>query len=314
MKGNILFIDTVHPALQYQLEKHNWGCVDGSEWNLEKTISEIKNFKGIVIRSRFKLDADFLKQATGLKFIARAGAGMENIDVAAATSLGITCLNAPEGNRNAVAEHGLGMLLALLNNLITADKEVREGNWFREANRGVELEGKTIGIVGFGNTGSAFAKKLSGFESTLLTYDPFTKADLKKYPFVKQTEMAELFSSCDVISFHVPLTEETSFMVNDEYISQFAKPIYLLNTSRGQVVNTSSIVKGLKHGKILGCALDVLEFESLSFEALSRELLPDAFRELLNFKNVILSPHIAGWTFESHRKISEVLAEKILSL
>jgi len=180
MKGNILFIDTVHPALQYQLEKQNWSCIDGSDWNIEKTLSEIKNFKGIVIRSRFKLDADFLKQATELKFIARAGAGMENIDVTAADSLGITCLNAPEGNRNAVAEHGLGMLLALLNNLITADKEVREGNWFREANRGVEIEGKTIGIVGFGNTGSAFAKKLSGFDSTILTYDPFTKVDRKK--------------------------------------------------------------------------------------------------------------------------------------
>ena len=239
---------------------------------------------------------------------------MENIDVAAAEALGISCINAPEGNRNAVAEHGLGMLLALLNNLVNADKEVREGNWFREANRGVELEGKTIGIIGFGNTGSAFAKKLSGFDATILAYDPFKKVDHKQFAFVEQTDMIKLFSSCDIISFHVPLTEATAFMVNDEYISQFAKPFYLLNTSRGKVVNTSSIVKGLKNGKILGCALDVLEFESLSFETLSRDQLPDAYRELLTFKNVILSPHVAGWTFESHRKISEVLAAKILEL
>jgi len=265
------------------------------------------------VRSRLKLDADFLKHAVNLKFIARAGAGMENIDVKAAEAKGIICMNAPEGNRNAVAEHALGMLLALMNNLVAADKEVREGNWYREENRGVELDGKTIGIVGFGNTGSAFAKKLSGFTSTILAFDPYTSVNTAIFPHVKQTQMEALYSECDILSLHVPLTELTTYMVNDNYLSNFSKPIYLINTSRGKVVTTSSIVKGLEHGKIKGAALDVLEFESLSFESLSREQLPDSFRKLLSYKNVLLSPHIAGWTIESHRKISEVLAEKIIA-
>ncbi len=314
MKGNVLFIDTVHPVLQFQLEQNGWSCVDGTNWKEERILAEIKNVSGIVIRSRFMLDAAFLKGAVQLKFIARAGAGMENIDVTVAESMGIICLNAPEGNRNAVGEHAVGMLLALLNNLVNADREVREGNWFREENRGVELEGKTIGIVGFGNTGTAFARKLSGFDVTMLAYDPYTKVDTKKFPDVKQAQMEELFLNCDILSLHVPLTTLTSYLVNDEYLSNFSKPVYLVNTSRGKVVNTKSVVKALEHGKIKGAALDVLEFESLSFENLSKEQQPDAFQKLRTLKNVILSPHIAGWTVESHRKISEVLAEKIIAL
>lgn len=304
----------MHPALQTRLEQEGWSCVDGTKWTREKIISEIRNINGIVIRSRFMLDAEFLKNADKVKFIARAGAGMENIDVIAAEKLKIKCINAPEGNRNAVAEHALGMLLSLMNNLLNADRDVRKGTWMREENRGFELDGKTVGIVGFGNTGSSFAKKLSGFDVNVLAFDPYIKIDQKKFPNVKQSEMNGLFSSCDIISFHVPLTPETMLMVDDNYISNFTKSVYLINTSRGKVVNTSSIVKGVENGKIKGAALDVLEYESVSFENLSKELLPDSYRKLLSLKNVILSPHVAGWTHESHRKISEVLAEKISAL
>ncbi len=314
MNKQLLFIDSVHPALNFQLEQNGWECIDGTDWDRNKILSELSAFSGIVIRSRIKIDQEILKHGTSLKFIARAGAGMENIDTAFAQSKGIVCLNAPEGNRNAVAEHATGMLLALLNNLVVADKQVRDGHWLREANRGIELEGKTIAIIGFGNTGSTFAKKLVGFDCNILVYDPYAEVDTNFYKNVKQVTMETIFASADVVSFHVPLTAETDQMVSTSYINKFQKSFYLINTSRGKVVSTNDVVSALENKKITGVALDVLDFESLSFEQLSQDQLPASFSKLISFSNVILSPHIAGWTIESHRKISEVLASKILQL
>ncbi len=314
MQRNILFIDTVHPSLNLLLLADGWECIDGSTWNKEEILSSIKNFSGVVIRSRFKIDRQFIDNASQLKFIARAGAGMENIDLEYALSKKIICLNAPEGNRNAVAEHAMGMLLALCNRLVIADAEVRAGIWLREENRGIELEGKIVSIIGFGNTGSTFAKKLSSFNCKILAYDPFIKINSEEFPYVEQVEMEVIFKNSDVLSLHVPLTELTQNMVNAEYINQFEKPFYFINTSRGKVVSINDLSNALALKKISGAALDVLEFESLSFENLSSKQLPESFQKLISFNNVLLSPHIAGWTHESHQKISETLYNKISML
>jgi D-3-phosphoglycerate dehydrogenase len=313
-KGNILFIDTVHPYLQEALQQHGFTCVDGYHLSKAEICSDWKAYIGIVIRSRFKIDQEFLNAASGLKFIARAGAGMENIDVSKAISMGVMCLNAPEGNRNAVAEQAMGMLLALNNHLLRADREVREDIWLREENRGWELEGKTIGIIGFGNTGSAFAKKLTGFDAHVLAYDPYLQISPDDFPHVCQSDIIELFDHCDVLSMHVPLTEETRYMVNDDFLNSFKKPIRFINTSRGKVVDTGALVRAMESGRVLGAALDVIEYESVSFENLDNSELPEPMRYLINSDRTVLTPHIAGWTHESHLKISQVLAEKIIRL
>ena len=314
MKGKVLFIDSVHPALQHQLEKAGWTCVDGTGWTKEEILKTISVYTGAVIRSRFILDAAFMKAATSLKFIARAGAGMENIDIAAAQKAGITCINAPEGNRNAVAEHAIGLLLALFNNIVKADGEVRKGLWLREDNRGIELEGKTISLIGFGNTGSTMARKLSGFNCRILAVDPYLKIDNSLFPYVQQVALGEALEQSHIISLHVPLTDETRYMVNHAFIESASNNFYLINTSRGKVVSIEAVVKGLQSGKICGAGLDVLEFESISFENISESTVPESFRQLLDLPRVVLSPHVAGWTHESHRKISEVLASKIKAL
>lgn len=313
-KGKILFIDTVHPVLNTRLEAMGFHCIDGSEYNMDRIFEILPECNGIVIRSRVKIDKPFLEKATSLKFIARAGAGMENIDVEYATARGIACINAPEANCNAVAEHALGMLLALMNRLAVADREVRNGIWKREENRGYELSGKTVGIIGFGRNGSAFAEKLQGFNCTILAHDPYVKIDKNRFPLVIQSEYPEIFAQCDVISLHVPLTGETRGLVNREFLSLFQKPIWLVNTARGQVVKTADLVEALRENRVMGAALDVLEYESLSFESLQRDQLPEPYRFLTTSDRVLLSPHIAGWTHESHRKISEVLGEKIVRL
>lgn len=310
----ILFIDTVHSYLQEQLSAKGFLCVDGSELTRADILSQISEYRGVVIRSRIKIDAEFLAVATSLKFIARAGAGMENIDVNEAEKRNVICLNAPEGNRNAVAEHALGMLLSLMNNIVKADKEVRNGIWLREENRGTELSGKTVGIIGFGNTGSAFTSRLRGFDCSILAFDPYFIIDKSLFPGVQQVSLDELLFDSDVISMHVPLTEETRFMVNGSFFGKLGKRPYLINTSRGKVVDTSAVVEALENKKIRGAALDVLEFESLSFENIEKEQLPPSFRKLCDSDRVVLSPHVAGWSFESHYLISKVLADKILSL
>lgn len=314
MAGKVLFIDSVHQELQAQLESDGWTCIDGTEWTREHILSTISTYTGAVIRSRFKLDETFMKAATSLKFIARAGAGMENIDIAAAERAGIICVNAPEGNRNAVAEHAMGLLLALFNNIVKADNEVRRGLWLREENRGIELEGKTISLIGFGNTGSTMARKLSGFNCRILAVDPYIKIDSSLFPYVEQVTLQHALAESQIISLHVPLTDETRYMVNTAFIETASQNFYLINTSRGKVVSIDALVKGLQSGKIIGAGLDVLEFESVSFENLSEGTIPESFSKLLEMPRVVLSPHVAGWTYESHRKISEVLASKIKAI
>jgi D-3-phosphoglycerate dehydrogenase / 2-oxoglutarate reductase len=308
----ILFIDSNHPSLHQTLEKAGHVCHLHYDWTKEEIIQNIHLYDGIVIRSKIKITKDILDKATNLKFIARAGAGMENIDVAYAESKGIKCIHAPEGNRDAVGEHALAMLLALFNNMLRADKEVREGKWLREENRGVELMGKTVGIIGYGNMGSAFAERLKGFGVKLLVYDKY-KTNFGN-ECIQESSLERIVDEADIVSLHLPLTAETERMINDTFINSFRNNIYIINTARGKCLNTDDLVMNLKSGKVLGACLDVLEYEMTSFETLDVTMLPAAFQYLTKSDKVILSPHIAGWTIESHKKIAMVLAEKILQL
>jgi D-3-phosphoglycerate dehydrogenase len=305
----VLFIDSNHPRLHEELQAAGFVCDLQYEWSKEKVMQELHNYIGVVIRSRFKLDKEILSKGTNLQFIARAGAGMENIDVHFAHNMGIHCLSAPEGNRDAVGEHALGMLLMLFNNLNKADREVREGVWIREGNRGREIQGKTIGIIGYGNMGSAFAQRLNGFDCTVLAYDKY----LTKYSdeYAKEVTMEELFEKADIVSLHLPLTDETHHLANNNFFKKFKKNIYLINTARGKNVKTDDLVEQLKSGKVSGACIDVLEYESVSFEALDASKLPEPFQYLIKSDKVVLTPHIGGWTYESHEKIAETLVKKI---
>ena len=303
----ILFIDTVHPFLKQELEKQNHICDTAYDKSKTEIQAIIHAYQGIIIRSRFKIDKQFIDCGSNLQFIARAGSGLENVDTIYANSKNINCYNAAEGNRQAVAEHALGMLLSLFNNLNSADKEVREGKWEREKNRGIELAGKTVGIIGYGNNGSAFVEVLKGFNVKILAYDKY----LTNYP--QESSMETIHKEADIISLHVPLTDETTYLVDDNFINRFVKNFYLINTARGKCVNTKHLVKALANGKIKGACLDVLEYEKTSFENLSKDGLTSDMQYLMNAQNTILSPHVAGWTAESNVKITEVLLEKITS-
>jgi D-3-phosphoglycerate dehydrogenase len=256
------------------------------------------------------MNEEFLQFAPHLKFIARSGAGMENIDERYCKKRGIVLFNAPEGNRNAVGEHALGMLLALLNKLHTADRDVRQGKWDRDGNRGLELDGKTVGIIGYGNNGSAFAKKLRGFDVKLMAYDKYKKNFGDR--FVMECTFNAILKNADVISFHIPQNNETLFMANDQFFAKLHKPIFLLNLSRGKIVETAALAKAMEAGKVLGAGLDVLEYEKTSFESFFEQEIPADFSYLLNSDKVILSPHVGGWTEESYFKLSDVLADKII--
>lgn len=308
--NKVLLLDTNHPLLEERFVKEGFQCDYFPDLDLESLKAIVGNYSGIIVRSRFHLDRAVLSGAAHLSFIGRVGAGMEGIDKAYAESKGIRCFNAPEGNRNAVGEHALGMLLSLTNRLRIADDEVRKGVWKREENRGIELEGKTVGIIGYGNTGGAFARKLAGFGCRVIAYDKYKKGYTDEY--AEESSMQEIFTESDILSLHVPLTGETSGLVNEAYLHRFKKNIWLINTARGQVVNTSDLVKVLKSGKVLGAALDVIEYESLSFENLEDKNLPEPFQYLISSDKVILTPHIAGWTIESKRKLAEVITGKIL--
>jgi len=303
----ILFIDTVHPLLKQELEKENHIC-DTAYSNSKSEIEQIiSNYQGIIIRSRFKIDKQFIDCGSNLKFIARAGSGLENIDVDYAENKNIHCYNAAEGNRQAVAEHALGMLISLFNNLNKADQEVRNGIWEREGNRGIELAGKTVAIIGYGNNGSAFAQVLKGFNVKVLAYDKY----LKDYSY--KSTMKSIFKDADIVSLHIPLTEETTYLVDNNFINSFEKDIYLINTARGKCTNTKDLVTALENRKIKGACLDVLEYEKISFENLSKEGFSNDMQYLITSKNTILSPHISGWTTESNLKIAEVLLNKFIS-
>ena len=308
----ILFIDSNHPKMHEVLLEKGFVCDLFYDKPVEELKKLIPDYDGIVIRSKFKITKEIIDAAPNLKCIARAGAGMENIDADYAKKKGIACVSAPEGNRHAVAEHALGMLLMLFNNLKKADSEVREGKWRREENRGTELGGKTIGIIGYGNTGSAFAKLLSGFDTSILVYDKYKKNFGSDK--IKESSPEEIFEKADILSLHIPLTEETDYLVSDSYINKFKKNIYLINTARGKCVNTKDLVNNLESGKVLGACLDVLEYEDVSFEKIDLQKLPEPMNYLARSNKVILSPHIAGWTHESNLKIAEVLAGKIIKV
>ena len=305
----ILHLDTNHPLLINQL--HDLGCINIENYSASKAEIEeiISNFDGIVIRSRFKIDKTFIDAATNLKFIARVGAGLESIDVEYASAKGIHLIAAPEGNRNAVAEHALGMLLTLFNNLKQADLEIRNGKWRREENRGVELDGKTVGIIGYGNMGKAFAKKLKGFNVEVICYDIKDNVGDEN---CRQVSLEELQRETDVLSLHTPHNSLSHKMFNSTFINAFKKPFYLINTARGSAVVTDNLVEALISKKIIGACLDVLEYEKLSFENLFEDdNLPEAFNYLIHSDNVLLSPHIAGWTVESKVKLAQTIVNKI---
>lgn len=304
----ILHLDTNHALLINQL--HNLGHINEEDYNSSKTEIEAKiaKYDGIVIRSRFTIDKSFIDAASNLKFIARVGAGLENIDCDYAASKNIHLISAPEGNRNAVGEHSLAMLLSLFNKLNKADKEVRAGKWLREENRGVELDGKTVGLIGYGNMGKAFARKLQGFEVDVLCYDIKENVGDKN---AEQVPLEILFQEADILSLHTPETLLTRNMINKEFINNFVKPFWFINTARGKSVVTADLVSALKSGKILGAGLDVLEYEKSSFESLFTSEIPEAFQYLIQSENVILSPHVAGWTKESKEKLAQTIVDKI---
>ena len=304
----ILHLDSNHPLLINQL--HDLGFVNEEDYTSSKSDIEakIQNYDGIVIRSRFTIDKQFLDAATNLKFIGRVGAGLENIDCDYAEKKGVYLISAPEGNRNAVGEHALGMLLSLFNKLNKADQEVRAGKWHREDNRGVELDGKTVGLIGYGNMGKAFAKKLRGFDVDVVCYDIKDNVGDEN---ARQVSLEELQKQADVLSLHTPQTKLTVGMINTDFINAFSNPFWLINTARGKSVITADLVSALESGKILGAGLDVLEYEKASFENLFSNEMPKAFRYLIHAENVLLTPHVAGWTIESKEKLAQTIADKI---
>lgn len=308
----ILCIDSNHDVLHETLIDAGFQC--DLFWNKskEELIELLPNYEGAVIRSKFKFSKEILDLASNLKCIGRVGAGMENIDVDYAKSKGITCVSAPEGNCAAVGEHALGMLLMLMNHLKRSDNEVRNGIWKRAENRGHEIAGRTIGIIGYGNMGSAFAQRLKGFDCNILVYDKYKKGFGND--FVKESSLYEIYEKADVLSIHLPLTEETNYYINDDFITYFKKNIYIINTARGKCLNTADLVNHLKTGKIIGACLDVLEYESISFENIDTTTLPQPMQYLLKAENVILTPHIAGWTHESNYKMSKLIAEKMIAV
>ena len=303
----ILIVDDLHPAFAQAAEKLSYTCTIDTSFTREKTLNVIADYQGLAIRTKFQVDKEMMDAATNLRFIARAGAGMDNIDEEYAIEKGIACINAPEGNSDAVGEHALGLLLSLMNNFRNADQEIRNGIWDREGNRGYELKGKTVGIIGYGHMGQSFAQKLSGFGVGVIAYDKYKTGFSDR--FAREVSMEEIVRLSNVLSFHIPLTPETKGMVDDEYLFHFRKPIFLLNTARGEIAKVQAILNGIKSGKILGAGLDVLEVEK--FPLLAEQTW---FEELKSNGRVLLTPHVAGWTFDSYRKISEVLAEKLKNL
>ena len=306
----ILHLDTTHPFLEKELEKS--GFDTHLDFDSLKSDLELSDYFGIIIRSRISIDKDFIDKCKNLKFIARIGSGTENIDVDYAKQKGIQIISTPEGNSNAVGEHALGMLLSLLNNINSSDNEVQKGTWNRESNRGTELKDKTIGLIGYGNTGKSFAKKLIGFDLNTIYYDI---KKIQKDKYANPVSLNYLKNNADIISLHTSITKESIGLIDNNFIESCAKPFWLINTSRGNCVVVDDLIKGLKIGKVLGAGLDVIEFEKKSFEKLSvNENDQSSLNYLNNSSNTILTPHIAGWTHESKIKLVKVALEKIKKL
>ena len=310
--AKILLADSNHSVLHETLREAGFECDLFWDKSADELKALIPQYEGLVLRSKFKITKEIIDAAKKMKCIGRAGAGMENIDVVYAESKGIKCVSAPEGNRDAVAEHAMGMLLMLFNKLNRVDDEVRNGIWLRTENRGVELLGKTIGIIGYGNMGSAFVQRLKGFDCKVLVYDKYKKNFGND--FVKECSLEQIYNECDIVSLHTPLTEETNYLINSEFINRFKKNIYILNTARGKCLNTADLVSALESGKVLGACLDVLEYEAVSFEKLDAAKLPAPMQYLIKSDKVVLSPHIAGWTHESNYRISKIIAEKMIAV
>ena len=304
----ILLLDKNHPLITEQLSEKGFVLEEDFSSSYEQVLEKIHLYEGVIIRSRIPLDAHFLEKAKNLKFIARVGAGMENIDIAKAQELGIKLINSPEGNKDAVAEHVIGTLLVLMNRLFISSNEVKKGIWLREENRGEEILGKTFGIIGYGNMGKAVAKRLSGFGCKTIFYD--IKPNLSD-EFATQVSLQELQENADILSLHTPLTEDTLYMIDEEFISKMKKNFYFINTARGKNLKTSALANALKSGKIKGACLDVLEYEKTSFENL--ETKNEDLEYLLNSEKAIITPHIAGWTHESKIKLAQVIVDKILA-
>ena len=308
----VLHLEENHPALIEGLQALGFENDTAYTDSLDEILAKIDQYDGLIIRSKYPIDEDFLFQAKKLKFIGRVGAGLENIDVKAVELRNIHLLNAPEGNRNAVGEHALGMLLSLMNRLKAGDAAIRSGQWDRESHRGWELSGKTVGIIGYGNTGKSFAQRISGFEVETLCYDILDNVGDQ---FARQVSWEKLQSQCKVISLHIPQTPQTRDMIDKKFITDMTHPFWLLNTARGSALVTDDLVAGLKSKKVLGAGLDVLEYETRSFYSIFNEkVIPPALQYLMKADNVILSPHVAGWTRESHVKLATIIVEKVKKL
>lgn len=302
----ILQLDKNHPLISEQLTAKGFVVEEDHVSTYDEVLKKIQDYEGIIIRSRIPLDENFLTKASHLKFIARVGAGMENIDIETADKLGIKLINSPEGNRDSVAEHVVGMLLILMNRLFIASNEVKEGIWKREENRGDELLGKTFGIIGYGNMGKATAKRLSGFGVEVIFYDILPNLSDE---FATQVSLEELQKRADILSLHIPLTAETNYLIDENFISKMEKNFYLVNTARGKNLKTKALVEAMEAGKVLGACLDVLEYEKSSFENLEVENSDLMF--LLDSEKVIVTPHIGGWTHQSKIKLAQVIVDKI---
>lgn len=305
----ILLIDRPHAFLIEALQ--SWGAEISLHYETprEEVLRLLPDFDGVVMRSRLRADAAFLRQGSRLRFLAREGVGVEHIDLDCAARLGIKVITSPEGSRNTVAEHTLGLLLSLMNHLARADRQVRQGEWLREPNRGYEIFGKTVGILGYGNMGSAFAQRLAGFGCRVIAYDKYKTG--YGDAFAEAVDLPTLQQESDILSLHIPYMPSNHYFVNDAFLSAFPKNIFLVNTARGTVLETESLVRHLQNGHVLGAALDVLEYEETSFEFLNFPALPADFQYLRQSENVVFSPHIAGWSFESKLGHAQVLAEKI---
>lgn len=304
----ILLLDKNHPLITEQLSAKNFILEEDLTSSYNEVCGKIENYDGVIIRSRIPLDKNFLEKAKNLKFIARVGAGMENIDIPVAEKLGIRLINSPEGNRDSVAEHVVGMLLVLMNRLLIASQEVKNGIWLREENRGDELLGKTVGLIGYGNMGKATAKRLSGFGCKVIFYDILP--DLSD-EFAEQVSLEALKERAEIISLHIPLTEQTHYMINGPFIDSMKHDFYFVNTARGKNAETKSLVEALKSGKVKGACLDVLEYEKSSFENLETE--NEDLKYLLESEKAIVTPHIAGWTVQSKEKLAQVIVDKIMA-
>lgn len=303
----ILQLDKNHPLINAQLSEKGFVIEEDNVSTYSEVLDKIGNFDGVIIRSRIPIDESFLLKGKNLRFIARVGAGLENIDTEKAKQLGISIISSPEGNRDSVAEHVVGMLLVLTNRLFIASQEVKNGIWKREENRGDELLGKTFGIIGYGNMGKATAERLSGFGLKVIFHDILPNISDE---FATQVSLDELKNQADILSLHIPITDDTFHLIDEKFISEMKKDFYLVNTARGKNVKTKDLVEAVKSGKIKGAALDVLEFEKSSFENLDYQNSDLEF--LLNSEKVIVTPHIAGWSHQSKEKLAQVIVDKIL--